>query len=132
MLNAIYADKEKAMHLYAMFCDFDLVEMYKSIEPSKELEKSFDELLTFATTGSFPETPKTEQNVTTTPNVVPNNIPTNYASVNTASYTPVRDNMVSPQFNNQNPFAPTGTVDNNVNNMYNNVQAIQRPVRSYN
>lgn len=45
MLNAIYADKEKAMHLYAMFCDFDLVEMYKSIEPSKELEKSLRDLL---------------------------------------------------------------------------------------
>lgn len=111
--------------------NFNAFDNYKSLGVIV-MDKSFDELLTFATTGVFPETPKTEQNVTTTPNVVPNTIPTNYASVNTASYTPVRDNMVSGQFGNQNPFMQNGAVENNMSNMYNNTQSIQRPVRSYN
>ena len=103
-----------AMYDNSMYVkDFKAFETYKALG-SIVLDKTFNDLLTFATTGNFPEIAKQEQEMSSNKDfnhIIPNTIPTT---------------VHSPQFNNaQNVVEPSKM------NMYNE-QMIQRPVRSYN
>ena len=99
--------------------DFSAFDNYKALG-SIVLNKSFEDLFTFVTTGNFPEEHKVEKennieyNNVNTNNVVPNTIPV--SSMNTT----VNTSQFAQQFGNQN-FTTAQ-----------NPQAIQRPVRSYN
>lgn len=111
------------------------------------LDKSFDELLTYTTTGAFPETKKVEQpQQTSYSDVRPNTIPPAYSEVNTNSYSKMGYSNISNTVNedvnitNREPIRdimvngtkdPLGPLDNRFGNMQNQ-QVIQRPVRSYN
>ena len=132
--------------------DFSAFDTYKALG-SVVLDKSFDELLTYLNTGNFPEVKKEEhtnnynnQQVNVVPNTIPNgsfipqennnyyqpqgNVVPQYQAQNTVINTQQPPVNPNPMMGQNNPMQ--SNMMNGGNNTFQNQQAIQRPVRSYN
>lgn len=114
--------------------DFSAFETYKSLG-TVVLDKNFDELLQYATNGTFPERQTNNDVPNTVQNAVPNAIPngntyqevqTQYNQVQTQYAPPVQQAVTQAYMQPQNNVG--GVVPNN----FNGQQAVQRPVRQYN
>ena len=110
--------------------NFHAFETYKALG-SIVMDKTFDELLSYVTTGEFPEVKRVDNSQQNNyNNVVPNAIPQSYSEVNTNSYSKMGYDNIS-----NTPNIPNTPIRDTMVNGFGNIQtqqAVQRPVRSYN
>lgn len=113
--------------------NFHAFETYKALG-SIVMDKTFDELLSYVTTGEFPEVKRVDNSQQNNyNNVVPNAIPQSYSEVNTNSYSKMGYDNISNTPN--TPNIPNTPIRDTMVNGFGNIQtqqAVQRPVRSYN